>query len=217
MNGARGIVWRNNKFQYRISRAFVRFHEGIPLPARQLCASHVICLMKRNEDRLVNLVAGELITVCVQYAAWARVRRSDVSMVSVWRERARVLGGGGTHFHDGFQGAAKSCGHVCTLGKPHESQRCGLSSHFLRWKKWVTEREIVDWIKWRTGSGHLVLAHLPFSMFLPHSLDIIVLTRSQWQTPSCRFFAGATCAVQFSVLTCVHFLISTRHKAEAEG
>lgn len=39
--------------------------------------------MKRNEDRLVNLVAGELITVCVQYAACARVRRSDVSMVSV--------------------------------------------------------------------------------------------------------------------------------------
>lgn len=151
------------------------FHASLSAPTREyrcLCASHVICLMRRNEDRWVNLVARELITVCVQYAACARVWRSDVSVVSVWVE---------THFHNGLRGVAKSCGRVHTLGKTRESQRCTLPSHLTRWTRWMTERETVDQMKWRTGSGHLVLTRLPFAMFLPHGLDISKLTCPQWQ------------------------------------
>lgn len=118
------------------------FHASLSVPTGEYsllhmkCVLHVICLMKRNEDRLVNLVWRELISVCVQYMcacvctrAHACLRRRNVSMVSM--KCARMTWDEDT-FPWRFSGSTESSDwfKMCTLEKGHESWHYStISSH----------------------------------------------------------------------------------------
>lgn len=48
------MYYVKKQLQYHISRIFVCAHRRVQLSAHKASASHVICLVKHNEDRLVN-------------------------------------------------------------------------------------------------------------------------------------------------------------------